>query len=44
MIFEWDYRHGNVERYDKRGNHLGGFDPETGEQIAEAVSTRRVEP
>jgi hypothetical protein len=30
-IYEWDYRHGRIERYDTRGNHLGEFDPETGE-------------
>jgi hypothetical protein len=29
-IYEWDYQHGRVERYDTRGNHLGEFDPETG--------------
>ncbi|MQT72046.1 toxin, partial [Pseudomonas sp. FSL R10-0071] len=22
-ILEWDYQHGAVEMYDKRGNHLG---------------------
>jgi hypothetical protein len=28
-IYEWDYQHGRVERYDRRGRHLGEFDPET---------------
>lgn len=31
-IYEWDSLHGAVEMYDKRGKHLGEFDPETGEQ------------
>ncbi len=29
-IYEWDYQHGRVERYNRRGRHLGEFDPETG--------------
>jgi len=29
-IYEWDYQHGRVERYDGRGRHLGEFDPHTG--------------
>jgi Cytotoxic len=32
-IYEWDYKKGEVEVYDKTGKeHLGGFDPETGRQ------------
>ncbi|PSS59020.1 colicin E3/pyocin S6 family cytotoxin [Pseudomonas sp. BBP2017] len=30
-IYEWDSQHGAVEIYDKQGNHLGEFDPDTGE-------------
>ncbi|MGN6494493.1 MAG: colicin E3/pyocin S6 family cytotoxin [Agriterribacter sp.] len=30
------YQHGRVEKYDKSGrNHLGEFDPETGEMTKE---------
>jgi hypothetical protein len=29
-ICEWDYRHGRVEVYDRRGRHVGEFDPDTG--------------
>lgn len=29
-IFEWDYRHGRVEMYNRRGRHIGQFDPGTG--------------
>jgi hypothetical protein len=32
-IYEWDYKKGEVEIYDKTGkNHQGGFDPNTGKQ------------
>lgn len=41
-IFEWDYQHGTVEVYDKRGNHLGEFDPDTGEQTGKAIPKRRI--
>lgn len=43
-IFEWDYQHGHVEVYDRRGNHVGGFDAESGKMVSEAVTTRHVEP
>jgi hypothetical protein len=44
IIFEWDSQHGVVEKYNKRGKHLGEFDPETGEQTKSADATREVEP
>jgi hypothetical protein len=28
-IYEWDSQHGRLEKYDKRGRHLGEFDPDT---------------
>lgn len=43
-IFEWDSQHGTVEKYNKRGKHLGEFDPETGEQTKDADKSREVEP
>lgn len=43
-IYEWDSENGRVEKYDKRGRHLGEFDPDTGEQTKPAEPTRRVEP
>ncbi|TFB43184.1 colicin E3/pyocin S6 family cytotoxin [Pseudomonas sp. F01002] len=43
-IFEWDSQHGTVEMYDKRGRHLGEYDPITGEQTKLADNTRKVEP
>ncbi|WP_253918879.1 colicin E3/pyocin S6 family cytotoxin [Vibrio sp. Vb339] len=43
-IYEWDYQHGEVEKSNKRGKHLGQFNPETGEQTKPADKTRKVEP
>ena len=43
-ILEWDLQHGAVEMYDKRGRHLGEFDPNTGEQTKSADTNRRIEP
>ena len=43
-IYEWDYQHGKLEKYDRRGRHKGEFDPETGEQTKPPDSNRRVEP
>jgi len=43
-IYEWDYQHGAVEKYDKRGMHQGEFDPDTGEKLKEASPNRRVDP
>jgi hypothetical protein len=43
-IYEWDYRHGTVEVYDRYGRHIGEFDPETGKRISDADPSRSVEP
>jgi hypothetical protein len=43
-IYEWDYQHGAVEVYDRRGRHLGQFDPATGMQNGPAIPGRTVEP
>lgn len=43
-ILEWDSRHGTVEKYNKRGKHLGEFDPNTGAQLKPADKTREIEP
>jgi RHS repeat-associated protein len=29
--YEWDYTHGDIEVYDRNGNHLGSMNPTTGE-------------
>jgi hypothetical protein len=44
QIYEWDYQHGKVELYDKRGRSLGEFDPDTGERTKDPDPKRRVEP
>ena len=43
-IYEWDSLHGTIEKYNRRGKHLGEFDPATGEQLSEADATKTVEP
>ncbi|MGW2961624.1 colicin E3/pyocin S6 family cytotoxin [Streptomyces sp. NPDC001220] len=43
-IYEWDSQHGAVEKYNKRGKHLGEFDPDTGAQTKPADGTRKVTP
>jgi Cytotoxic len=43
-IYEWDYQHGRVEKYDKRGQHLGEFDYQTGEKLKDADPERSIEP
>jgi hypothetical protein len=43
-IYEWDSQHGAVERYNKRGEHLGEYDPNTGARRKGPDRTRRVEP
>ncbi|MBI4405538.1 MAG: hypothetical protein HY537_15350 [Deltaproteobacteria bacterium] len=43
-IYEWDYQHGRLEKYDRRGNHLGEYDPNTGQQTKPLDPTRSVEP
>ncbi|MGI9004027.1 MAG: colicin E3/pyocin S6 family cytotoxin [Pseudonocardia sp.] len=43
-IYEWDRQHGAVEVYNKKGRHVGEFDPNTGEQTKPANPRRRVDP
>jgi hypothetical protein len=43
-VLEWDYQHGTVEMYDRRGRHLGEFDPVTGQRLKPRDRTRRIEP
>lgn len=41
-ILEWDKQHGEAELYDKHGNHLGAYDPNTGEQLKGPKSNRNI--
>jgi hypothetical protein len=43
-IYEWDLRHGTIEKYNKRGIHLGEFAHDTGVRTKEADPSRRIEP
>lgn len=43
-IYEWDYRHGRVEKYNKLGKHVGEYDPDTGEQTKPADPDKKVDP
>jgi hypothetical protein len=43
-IDEWDYEHGRVEVYNKRGRHVGGFDPYTGARTKPPNPNYQVEP
>jgi len=43
-IYEWDYQHGTVEVYDRRGFHRGEFNPSTGERLGSPIPRRTVEP
>ncbi len=43
-IYEWDFQHGAVEKYDKRGKYLGEFNHITGVQTKPANPTRWIEP
>jgi Cytotoxic len=44
MIYEWDSRHGRVEKYNWLGKHQGEFNPETGQQTKPANPRRTIEP
>ncbi|WP_440864670.1 colicin E3/pyocin S6 family cytotoxin [Symbiopectobacterium purcellii] len=42
-IYEWDYQHGELEGYRASdGEHLGSFDPKTGQQSKPAVPGRNI--
>ncbi len=41
-ILEWDYQHGEIELYDKKGKHLGAYDPNTGNIVKPAKDDRNI--
>jgi hypothetical protein len=43
FIYEFDYQHGTVEKFNKRGVHVGEFDPNTGAQTKPADKSRRID-
>lgn len=44
QIYEWDSQHGKVEKYTKRGKHLGEYDPNTGQRTKPPDPSRTVVP
>jgi hypothetical protein len=42
-IYEWDYLHGTVEKYDKQGRHQGEFHPD-GRKAQGPIRNRRIRP
>ena len=43
-IYEWDSQHGALEKYNKRGKHMGELNHETGIQTKPADPSRRIDP
>jgi hypothetical protein len=43
-IYEWDYRHGRVEVYDRRGRHIGKCGPVTGVRTQPPNPDYQVDP
>jgi hypothetical protein len=42
-IYEWDYQHGTVEKYDKRGRHQGEFHKNGGKRSGPDPN-KRIDP
>ena len=40
--YEWDSAHGDIEVYDRRGNHLGSMEPTTGNMYKDPVPGRYI--
>lgn len=43
-LYEWDYLHGRVEVYNKRGKHLYEADPDSGSQTGPRNPQYEIEP
>ena len=43
QFYQWDYTHGDIEVYNKRGEHLGCIDGITGEWTKPAVKGRTID-
>lgn len=41
-IYTWDWTHGDIEVFNKRGRHLGSIDALSGEFIKDAVAGRKI--
>ncbi|CAF1250843.1 unnamed protein product [Rotaria sp. Silwood1] len=43
QFYQWDYTHGDIEVYNKRGEHLGCIDGKTGDWTKPAVKGRTID-
>lgn len=43
FYYTWDALHGEIEKFDRRGYHLGALDPTTGKLISGPVRGRRLQ-
>ena len=41
--YRWDYTHGDIEVFDRKGRHLGSMDPATGIMTKPPVPGRRID-
>jgi Cytotoxic len=42
-FYTWDGRHGELEVFNKKGFHIGSFDPVNGEMLKSAVQGRKLD-
>ncbi|WP_071651682.1 MULTISPECIES: colicin E3/pyocin S6 family cytotoxin [Duganella] len=42
-LYTWDYTHGDIEVFNKRGRHLGSIDAINGKFIKDPVPGRRID-
>ncbi|MGY0388184.1 colicin E3/pyocin S6 family cytotoxin [Nocardioides sp. WG-D5] len=42
-LWEWDWLHGHIEGYNRRGMHVGVFDAVTGKRIKNAIKGRKID-
>jgi hypothetical protein len=42
--YEWDHTHGDIEVYNRYGNHLGSMDPVSGAMVKPPIPGRSVKP
>jgi hypothetical protein len=42
-LYTWDYTHGEIEVFNKRGRHLGSLDATSGELIKGPVPGRTID-
>jgi hypothetical protein len=43
QIYEEDTQHGELEKYNRKGKHLGSVDPDSGEIIKDPVKGRQID-